>query len=111
MLTKEEISAMINEAAREIAETESIDNMIAFTKQIGGCLIEVYINLTHNYREVIINHKDDYHESQRLSQYIADHLPDNLYYVVVEAREERIQAYKDDLALYESLESQFYPRL
>lgn len=111
MLTKEEISAMINEAAREIAETESIDNMIVFTKQIGGCLIEVYYNLTNGYREVIINHKDDYHESPRLSQYIADHLPDNLYYVVVEAREESIQAYKEDMALYESLESQFYPRL
>lgn len=111
MLTKEEISAMINEAAREIAETEDIDEMIAFTKQIGGCLIEVYYNLIKNYREVIINHKDSYHESPRLSQYIADHLPDDLYYVVVEAREERIQAYKDDLALYESLESQFYPML
>lgn len=111
MLTKEEISAMINEAAREIAETEDIDNTIAFTKQIGGCVIEVYYNLIKNYREVIINHKDDYHESPRLSQYIADHLPDNLYYVAIEAREERIQAYKDDMALYESLESQFYPRL
>lgn len=111
MLTKEEISAMINEAAREIAETEDIDNTIAFTKQIGGCVIEVYYNLTSDYREVIINHEDDYHESPRLSQYIAEHLPDNLYYVVVEAREERIQAYKDDLAMYESLESQFYPRL
>lgn len=111
MLTKEEISAMINEAAREIAETESIDNTIVFTKQIGGCVIEVCYNLTNGYREVIINHKDDYHESPRLSQYIADHLPDNLYYVVVEAREERIQAYRDDLALYESLKSQFYPRL
>ena len=109
MLTKEEISAMINEAAREIAETESIDNMIVFTKQIGGCVIEVYINLTKDYREVIINHKDSYHESPMLSQYIADHLPDNLNYVVVEAREERIQAYRDDLALYESLKSQFYP--
>lgn len=102
---------MINEAAREIAETESIDNTIVFTKQIGGCVIEVYYNLTNGYREVIINHKDDYHESPRLSQYIADHLPDNLYYVVVEAREESIQAYKEDMALYESLESQFYPRL
>ena len=78
MLTKEEISAMINEAAREIAETEDIDEMIVFTKQIGGCLIEVYYNLIKNYREVIINHEDDYHESPRLSQYIADHLPDNL---------------------------------
>lgn len=111
MLTKEEISARINEAAREIAETEDIDDMIVFTKQIGGCLIEVYYNLIKNNREVIINHKDDYHESHRLSQYIANHLPDDLYYVVVEAREERIQAYKDDMALYESLESQFYPRL
>ena len=111
MLTKEEISASINEAAREIAETEDIDEMIVFTKQIGGCLIEVYYNLIKNYREVIINHKDSYHESPMLSQYIADHLPDNLYYVVVEAREERIQAYKEDMALYESLESQFYLRL
>ena len=111
MLTKEEISAMINEAAWEIAETEDIDNMIVFTKQIGGCLIEVYYNLIKDYREVIINHKDSYHESPMLSKYIEDNLPDDLYYVVIEAREERIQAYKDDLALYESLESLFYPRL